>query len=176
MSSDNSQEDLLTEKIQAEVVKALSQKQGLEVMSGALGVAALDASRRRDNLNISAEDAAARKAAGWPEVEVEDNPMHVGDINHPPQAPQVIIVPQPTTASPPVATTVATPVSAPPSKGLNPIAALALGLGLGPVGVLAGQYLMSDAPKPEPVQKVINAANDPGETIKLGLMKIEDLE
>ena len=139
-------------------LKHLDQKKKLETATGALALAALSESKARDNKNISSEDAAARSSMGWPEVDTEETPVHVGDVNHPPQ--QVIVVP---------------PATPTPSKGLNSIAAFGLGV-LGPVGILAGQYLMTDDPKPEPVQKIINVANDPGETIRLGLKRLSDLD
>ena len=134
-------------------VKTAKQKQGLELLAGSIATQQLQAEAERQRINIAAEDAAARQAMGWPDMDSgeEMNQTIIGDVTHP--------------------TVVQTE---PKSKGLNPFLAMAFGA-LGPIGLIAGQYLASDAPKPEPIQKVINTTNDVGDKVNLGLNRIGDL-
>lgn len=148
----------------------LQKKGRLKLWGGALAMEHLQDESERQRKNIAAEDAAVRKTMGW-EQAAESNPQHhspddeseamrqtvLGDINHP--TPMIF-------NSPP----------APASNGLGPLLALAIGSfipGAGLAGYLLADLLQPDT-QPVPPQPAPVVSDDTGESVNLGLGRLED--
>ena len=133
----------------------------LKIAAGMIGIRSLLSAANRQARNQDVEEQIALKALGGESVNIpsaaEENEMgggmHLGDVNHP--QPQPIII-----QSPPAA-------PAQQSSILGPLMTMALGATLGGGGLALGQLLN----RPEPTTQ---QPADPGETMNLGLGRIED--